>query len=108
MLFHFCDYSTVERRFHLSTDESPDTLEISPSESEKSGIVRVIRYMRRWCTSCGAEPTGELRVPPSMRVGACRLFGLYADANRIEDLIVGNFMGGENCSTTDEHVELIW
>ncbi|KZM25171.1 hypothetical protein ST47_g3670 [Ascochyta rabiei] len=73
----------------------------------------VIRYMRRWCLNPSSRPTGELHTPPGIREGistslACRFFGLYADAERIENLVLEEFMGSPRFFVTDEDVELIW
>jgi hypothetical protein len=111
MLWHFCGISALER-LALGKEERVDILKIPGDEAEKSGIARVIRYMRRACTGGIVRPTGELRIPSFSAgietVRACRIFGLEADARRIEELMTHNWMSSEEWYMTDEHVELIW
>lgn len=112
MLWHFCGTSVLDR-FIPDRDGRPDLLKIPMEEAEKSGVARVIRYMRRACKAASVRPTGELRVPPSLAAGietmrACRVFGLHADADRLEDVMIDEWIGNEAWYMTDEHVELIW
>ncbi|KAI4610977.1 hypothetical protein J4E80_008008 [Alternaria sp. BMP 0032] len=112
MLWHFCGASVLDR-FIPDRDGRPDQLKIPVEEAEKAGVARVIRYMRRACKAASVRPTGELRVPPSLAAGietirACRVFGLHADADRLEDVIIDEWIGNEAWYMTDEHVELIW
>jgi len=112
MLWHFCGVSVLDR-FIPDRNGRPDRLKIPVKEAEKSGVARVMRYMRRACKAGSVRPTGELRVPPSLAAGietirACRVFGLHADADRIEDVIIDEWIGNEAWYMTDEHVELIW
>jgi hypothetical protein len=112
MLWHFCGVYALDR-FIPKRDERPDILKIPAAEAEKSGLARVVRYMRRACKTPSVRPTGELRVPPSLDAGietirACRVFGLQADAKRIEDVIIDDWTDNESWYMTDEHVELIW
>ncbi|KAI4693635.1 uncharacterized protein J4E84_002209 [Alternaria hordeiaustralica] len=112
MLWHFCGASVLDR-FIPDRDGRPDLLKIPVKEAEKSGVARVMRYMRRACKAASVRPTGELRVPPSLAAGietirACRVFGLHADADRLEDVMIDEWIGNEAWYMTDEHVELIW
>jgi hypothetical protein len=112
MLWHFCGIKALDR-FVPDWNERPEILKIPAEEAEKSGIVRVVRYMRRACKTPNVRPTGELRVPPSLAAGiqtirACRVFGLEADAERMEDMIIYDWMGRGTWYMTDEHVEMIW
>jgi hypothetical protein len=88
-------------------------LRIPAKEEDKSGILRVLRYLRRSYNSFSTRPTGDLRVPPSLKAGidtirACRIFGLGADAERIERMVEHSWMGNDTWIMTDEHVEMIW
>jgi hypothetical protein len=111
MLWHLCGAAVLER---LADEERVDVLKIPTEEAEKSGIARVVRYMRRACAAPIVRPTGELRIPGfSISAGietirACRVFGLEADAQRIEELIVHSWMHNKEWYMTDEHVELTW
>ncbi|KAI4649808.1 uncharacterized protein J4E79_009654 [Alternaria viburni] len=112
MLWHFCGASVLDR-FIPDRDGRPDLLKIPVEEAEKAGVARVMRYMRRACKAASVRPTGELRVPPSLAAGietirACRVFGLHADADRIKDVMIDEWIGNEAWYMTDEHVELIW
>lgn len=97
----------------LFNNHRSDQISVPPSCASKGGIIRVIRYMRRWCQTPNHCPTGELRTPPSIEEGvltslACRLFNLYAGADRMEKLVVEEFMGNPRFFITDGDVELIW
>jgi hypothetical protein len=111
MLWHFCGINAMER-FAPGDNDRVDILKIPAEEAEKSGIARVIRYMRRACTGQIVHPTGELRIPSFVAgihtIRACRVFGLEADAARIEQLMLHTWMESEEWYMTDEHVELIW
>jgi hypothetical protein len=111
MLWHFCGISALDR-FAPGDNDRVDILEIPAEEAEKGGIARVIRYMRRACTGQIVRPTGELRIPSFVAgletIRACRVFGLEADAARIEKLMLHTWMESEEWYMTDEHVELIW
>jgi hypothetical protein len=112
MLWHFCGIFALDR-FAPKQGERPDMLKIPVEEAEKSGLARVVRYMRRASKVASVRPSGELRIPPSLTAGietirACRVFGLQADAERLEDLIIEEWMGKDDWYMTDEHVELIW
>jgi hypothetical protein len=109
MLWHFCGGLVLDQ---LADEDRVDILKIPAEEAGKSGIARVVRYMRRACASPIVRPAGELRVP-SFAAGletirACRVFGLEADAERIERLMIKSWMRSEEWYMTDEHVELIW
>ncbi|KAF9701902.1 hypothetical protein EKO04_000047 [Ascochyta lentis] len=111
MLEYFCGIDTItsllfasNRSYHIS---------VPPLHASKDGVVRVIRYMRRWCEKSSKRPTGEFHTPPGIKEGistslACRFFGLNADAERIEKLVLEDFMGNPRFFITDEDVELIW
>lgn len=110
MLEHFCSTETITHLLFAS----PNSHQISapPSLASKDGILRVIRYMRRWCTNSSLRPTGELHTPPSIKEGiatalACRFFTLDVDAARIENLVVFEYMASPRFFVTDEDVELI-
>jgi len=112
MLWHFCGASVLDR-FLPDRNGRPDLLKIPVEEAEKFGVARVMRYMRRACKAASVRPTGELRIPPSLAAGietmrACRVFGLHADADRLEDVMIDEWIGNEAWYMTDEHVELIW
>jgi hypothetical protein len=112
MLEHFCGKETINGLLlgSLQPQTRPDIL---PAYAPKGGIIRVIRYMRRWCLTLSIHPTGELRKPSNIKEGissnlACRFFHPHADAERFENLVLNNFMGNPEFFIIDEGVELIW
>jgi hypothetical protein len=112
MLEHFCGVNTIERLVPRYS-RSRDVLEIPDTATERSGIVRVIRFMRRCCLPSTHTSYGDLRVPPDLKEGietvrACWVLGLEADAERIEALIVRKWMAQSTWCMAVEHMVLIW
>ncbi|KAF1363774.1 hypothetical protein EJ07DRAFT_151875 [Lizonia empirigonia] len=110
MLQFFCGIDTIA--LLLVNSKRSSQITVPASHASKDGIIRVIRYMRRWCISPSIRPTGELHTPPSIKEciatsRACRFFGLDVDAERVENLAVNDFMGSPEFFITDEDVELI-
>lgn len=110
MLQFFCGIDTIA--LLLVNSKRSSQITVPASHASKDGIIRVIRYMRRWCISPSIRPTGELHTPPSIKEciatsRACRFFGLDVDAERVENLAVNEFMGSPEFFITDEDVELI-
>ncbi|KAF2633203.1 hypothetical protein BU25DRAFT_453004 [Macroventuria anomochaeta] len=107
MLEYFCGGQAINSLVQRNC------LLVPPTHVSRDGIIRVIRYMRRWCQDPSVRPTGELRTPPSIKEGiatslACRFLHLDANAQHMEDLVVQDFMGSPRFFITDEDVELIW
>lgn len=107
MLVYFCGERVLASRSHS------DAILVPPARASEDGIVRVIRYMRRWCLNASVRPTGELRTPPTIKEAiatalACRFLSLEADAQRMEELVVQDLMCNPRLYITDEDVELIW
>ena len=111
MLECFCSMDAII--YLLFTSLRSNQISVPPPYAFKDGIIRVIRYMRRWCQDPNHCPTGELRKPPSIKEGistslVCRSFNLHADADRMEKLVVEDSMCSPSFFITDEGVELIW
>ncbi|KAF2826335.1 hypothetical protein CC86DRAFT_467068 [Ophiobolus disseminans] len=112
MLLHFCGAEVVQR---LAPSYGRDTnvLEIPASEADAVAIARVLRFMKRCCLPLTHQSSGDLRVPPNIRDGmetirACRVLGLIADAKRIEDVVVWNWLGRKGSFMCDSDISLIW
>ncbi|KAJ4990619.1 hypothetical protein SVAN01_03850 [Stagonosporopsis vannaccii] len=107
MLVYFCGEGAITSRLYKKL------IFVRSTCASKDGIVRAIRYMRRWCLNASIRPTGNLRTPPTTKEGmytslACCFFNLDADAQHMEILVVNDFMCSPRIFIADEDVELIW
>ncbi|KAL5436247.1 hypothetical protein PMIN07_006092 [Paraphaeosphaeria minitans] len=122
MLEHFCGEKHVDRLirdYSLRPEQRRDTdgeetvLVFPEGLVDATAIMRVARYMRRCCmrTTTLTKPYFQLHAPPSLEanietIRACNMFGLYADARRLQYfLTVKKIPGGK---LTMEDVETIW
>ncbi|KAL1602580.1 hypothetical protein SLS60_005996 [Paraconiothyrium brasiliense] len=122
MLKHFCgeehlarlirDYSLhPEQR---TEDDGEKNILIFPERSvDATAILRIVRYMRRCCmrTTTITKPHFQLHAPPSLEanietIRACNIFGLYADARRLQHFLTDKKIPGGKL--TMEDVETIW
>ncbi|KAF1979229.1 hypothetical protein BU23DRAFT_151006 [Bimuria novae-zelandiae CBS 107.79] len=78
-----------------------------------TAIMRIVRYMRRCCnrTATLTKPHFQLRAPPSLQenmetIRACNIFGLYADARRLQCFLIDKKIPGGKLSMED--VEVLW
>jgi hypothetical protein len=112
MLVYFCGPEAVDR-LRPKHDRLTDVLEVAASEAEGSSIARIVRFMKRCCLPSSHQSSGELRIPPNLREGldtirACRVLGLNADASRIENVIVRDWMGSKDYLMSDATIALVW
>lgn len=122
MLKHFCGEDQVARLiidFSLPSnqeeyeDEEASILVFPESLVDPTAIMRIVRYMRRCCarTTTVTKPHFQLHAPPSLEanietIRACNIFGLYADARRLQNFLTTKRIPGGNL--TMEDVEIIW
>lgn len=122
MLEHFCGEKHLARliRDHGlipeqagEEDGDPNVLVFPETTVDASAIMRIIRYMRRCCmrTTTLTKPHFQLRAPPSIQanvetIRACNIFGLYADAHRLQYFLTDKKIPGGKL--TMEDVETIW
>jgi hypothetical protein len=110
MLLYFCGPAVIEKLLP-GYDAPQDKLEIPNSEAECNSIARVIRFMRRCCLPPSHAPSGDMRIPQGAiedgieTIRACRVFGLHHDADRIERIMVRDWLNGY---VSDDRIDLIW
>ncbi|KAJ4289631.1 hypothetical protein N0V90_010960 [Kalmusia sp. IMI 367209] len=120
MLEHFCGKDHLARilrdyslRPENRKEEDGNVLIFPEILVDKTAIMRIVRYMRRCCmrTTTVMKPQFQLRAPPSLEanietIRACNVFGLYADARRIQRFLTDKKIPGGK--VTMEDVETIW
>lgn len=122
MLIHFCGEEHTNRviqTYSLRPEERRDedgekTILVFPEDTvDANAIMRIIRYMRRCCmrTTTLTKPHFQLHAPPSLEanietIRACNMFGLYADARRLQYFLTDKKIPGGKL--TMEDVETIW
>lgn len=87
------------------------TLVIPEEDYAPTAIIRILRYMRRCALPASLRPLYQVGVPPLVRdqvhtMMACRLFGLHADAERLETVLLRQTIS--RGPLTMEDVECIW
>lgn len=122
MLKHFCgeehllrlirNYSLPPEAEKQNHEEKP-SLVFSERLINPTAVMRIIRYMRRCClpTTTMMKPQFQLHAPPSLEasietVRACNIFGLYADARRLQYFLTDSKIPGG--SVTMDDIETIW
>ncbi|KAJ4348714.1 uncharacterized protein N0V89_010092 [Didymosphaeria variabile] len=122
MLKHFCGEQHLARLIRdyslqpdLRTEDGGEkNILIFPERSvDATAILRIVRYMRRCCmrTTTITKPHFQLHAPPSLEanietIRACNIFGLYADARRLQYFLTDKKIPGGKL--TMEDVETIW
>jgi hypothetical protein len=122
MLRHFCGEKHVDsliRDYNLRPEQRREEdgealILVFPERIvDSTAIMRVIRFMRRCClrTTTITKPHFQLHAPPSLEanietIRACNIFGLYADARRLQYFLTDKKIPGGKL--TMEDVETIW
>ncbi|KAF2443478.1 hypothetical protein P171DRAFT_486209 [Karstenula rhodostoma CBS 690.94] len=122
MLKHFCGEKHVDRLIRdyslrpeqRREEDREDTILVFPEELvDATAIMRIVRYMRRCCmrTTTLTKPHFQLDAPPSLEanietIRTCNIFGLYADARRLQYFLTDKKIPGGKL--TMEDVETIW
>ncbi|KAK7185433.1 hypothetical protein DPSP01_001948 [Paraphaeosphaeria sporulosa] len=122
MLNYFCGEKQVDRLIHdyslqpeqRREEDGEATILVFPEGLfDATAVMRIIRYMRRCCmrTTTLTKPHFQLHAPPSLEanidtIRACNIFGLYADARRLQYFLTDKRIPGGKLTMAD--VETIW
>jgi hypothetical protein len=123
-MLHFCGKQMVKELLQIycvgelegkeedgKKREPTSVLVIPEDDFLPSAMGRVLRYMRRCMLPMSSRPLYQIVVPPSPKeqlhtMNVCRLFGLEADADRIEKVLIRQTIS--HGPLTMEDVELVW
>lgn len=105
MLEYLCDIPHATH-LHFESHHS-HTISVYPEHASKDGVIRVIRYMRRWCISSNRAAHITSIKEGIARYNVCRFFGLNANIEHMQRLVVDDFMSRPRFFVADQDVELI-